>query len=287
MAGESMRDIKTRIRSVESTMQITKALELVASSRLRGARERADDVRPYFEAMQTALSDILSSAPQSHYTKSPSGAEKSCYIVIAGDRGLAGGYNNNIYKKTLETCTDGDIILPLGKKAIEYFRYHHFECLDDTYSKAADISNDDCMEIADKLTKSFSRGEFSAVYLIYTQFRSILTHVPTRLQLLPLIPDVSRQDTEAEKSARQLMIYEPSAEAVLARLVPQYIAALLSGALAQSIASELASRRIAMEAASDNASKIIDTLNLKYNRARQAAITQELTEIMSAADAQQ
>lgn len=284
MAGESMRDIKARIRSVESTMQITKALELVASSRLRGARERAEAVRPYFEAMQTALSTVLFSAGKTPYAAQKKDG-KSCYIVIAGDRGLAGGYNNNIYKKTLETFQEGDTVLPIGKKAVEYFRYHHVSLLDDAYSKAAEVSNEDCMTIAQNLAKAFLNGDFSAVHLIYTEFRSVLTHIPKRLQLLPLI----RRESAApsENKTRQLMIYEPSAEAVLSRIVPQYLAALLSGALAQSLTSELASRRIAMEAASGNAEEIINTLNLKYNRARQAAITQELTEIMSAADAQQ
>ncbi len=284
MAGESMRDIKARIRSVESTMQITKALELVASSRLRGARERADAVRPYFETMQTALSGVLSSAGGSPYAKEATDG-KACYVVIAGDRGLAGGYNNNVYKKTFETLRDGDAVLPLGKKAVEYFRYHHMELFDDKYTKAAEISSGDCMAIAHQLAKAFSEGTFSAVYLVYTGFRSVLTHIPTCIRMLPLIK--TEQTEQEKKQSRRLMLYEPSAEAVLSRIVPQYLAALLSGALAQSLTSELASRRIAMEAASGNAEEIIDTLNLKYNRARQAAITQELTEIMSAADAQQ
>lgn len=277
-----MRDIKARIRSVESTMQITKALELVASSRLRGARERADAVRPYFTAMREAMRGALSSAVKSKYTQS-SDSGKTCYIVIAGDRGLAGGYNNNVYKKLFETYSDGDVILPIGKKAVEYFRYHNIETINDDYVKAAGVTNSDCMEIAKKISHEFSEGTFSSVYIIYTEFRSVLSHVPVLLPVLPL----KAEKQETKSGAKMLMLYEPSPEAVLSRIVPQYIAALLSGALAQSITSELASRRIAMEAASSNASEIIDSLNLKYNRARQASITQELTEIMSAADAQQ
>lgn len=281
MAGESMRDIKARIRSVESTMQITKALELVASSRLRGARENADAVRPYFEAMRETMKGALSSSVRSKYTETAEGG-KSCYIVIAGDRGLAGGYNNNIYKKLFEVYNEGDVVFPIGKKAVEYFKYHNMETLGG-YMKAAGVTNADCMDIAATVAEKFSGGEFSSVSIIYTEFRSVLSHVPTVLPVLPL-----KAEKEAnENGARMLMLYEPSPEAVLARIVPQYIAALLSGALAQSLTSELASRRIAMEAASSNASEIIDTLNLKYNRARQASITQELTEIMSAADAQQ
>jgi F-type H+-transporting ATPase subunit gamma len=282
MAGESMRDIKARIRSVESTMQITKALELVASSRLRGARERADAVRPYFTAMQEAMRGALSSAVKSKYTQSSAGG-KTCYIVIAGDRGLAGGYNNNVYKKLFETYSDGDVILPIGKKAVEYFRYHSMNTMSEDYIKAAGVTNSDCMEIAKKVAAEFSEGAFSSVYIIYTEFRSVLSHVPVLLPVLPL----RAEGQEETQGAKMLMLYEPSPETVLARIVPQYIAALLSGALAQSITSELAARRIAMEAASGNASEIIDSLNLKYNRARQASITQELTEIMSAADAQQ
>lgn len=277
MAGQSMKDIKTRIKSVESTMQITKALELVATSKLRGARERVEKSRPFFKILQDTISEIISNNKEfsSVYTKRRD-SKNICCIVIAGDRGLAGGYNNNIYKETLQILSENTTILPLGKKANEYYAYHKKEIFSDEYKSVANMKMDDCHNIALSVAKAFSKGEIDEVYLVYTKFVSMLSQEPQVVQLLPFIAE----GTASEKS-RELTIYEPSAESVFDNLVLQYIAGTLYGAISESLASELSARRIAMESANDNASEIIDNLSLKYNRARQGAITQELTEMMS------
>lgn len=274
---DSMRDIKTRIKSVESTMQITKALELVAASKLKGSREKAESAKPYFRMLEDIIADIRHMGQGiSSVFMHPKPAEKACYMIIAGDRGLAGGYNNNIYKTAEQFLRPQDAVLPIGKKSLEYYAYHHADIVSTAYAKAAAVSNADCMDIAQQVTRLYTEHAVDAVYLIYTQFVTVLTHVPHMIKLLPL-------DAEERKNPAQLTIYEPSAEAVLDSIVPQYIGGILFGALAESIASELASRRIAMESANHNAEEIIDQLSLQYNRARQASITQELTEIMSAA----
>lgn len=274
---ESMRDIKTRIKSVESTMQITKALELVAASKLKAARRRAEDAKPYFKALSGVVSDLerMSRGSVSVFFN-PQDSDRHAYIVIAGDRGLAGGYNNNIFKQTDEVFVPNDVVLPIGKKAVEHYSYHHQSIFNSSYQKAAALTSSDCMDIAQRLTDAYKNGEFSSLSIVYTKFVTVLTHIPEVIKLLPLTATTS-------ETAGVLTIYEPSADTVLENIVPQYISGILYGALSESLACELAARRIAMESANSNAEEIIEDLSLKYNRARQASITQELTEIMSAA----
>lgn len=282
MAG-SMKDIKLRIKSVESTMQITKAMELVASSKLRRAKERVERSRPYFNTLYRTLYDIAASNTefQSAYIK-PRQVKKVCYVVIAGDRGLAGGYNSNVIKAVnadvegLEYC-----VLPIGKKALEYFQRHGAELVSDSYALAADLSVSDSFEISRLLCKKYLAGEFDEIRLVFTQFVSMLTQTATILQLLPF--DAPRPERGA--AARNIILYDPSNEAVFDAVIPEYIAGVAYGALCESVASELAARRTAMDSATKNASEMIDHLNLYYNRARQAAITQEITEIVAGADA--
>lgn len=284
MAASSIKDIKLRIKSVESTMQITKAMELVASSKLRRAKMHAERTRPYFTTLHETLTEIAYGNTEfaSPYVAKRE-LKKVCYVVIAGDRGLAGGYNSNLLKTTIAHMDEQTVqvcALPIGKKALEYCTRQQMEILTDVYNVAGDISLGECAAIGRLLCTEFCARKFDAVYICYTNFVSMLSQQPAVLSALPL-----KYNREAAVDSKSLTLYEPSCEAVYDAIVPEYITGLLYGALAESIASEQGARRTAMDAASKNADEMIGELSLKYNRARQGAITQELTEIVAGAEA--
>ena len=278
MAG-SMKDIKLRIRSVQSTMQITKAMELVASSKLRHARERMEQARPYFETLQATLADIAAANTEftsPYLARRP--VKKTCYIVIAGDRGLAGGYNANLFKLVAQAAEGKECcVLPVGKKALEHFQRRGMSILTEAFSPVEDVTVSDCFSMSRLVAQGFLKGEFDEIHLCYTRFESMLTQTAITVQMLPMAAPKPRED----KRPRSLMLYEPSSEAVYDAIVPEYFAGLIWGAVCESEASEQAARRTAMDAASKNAGEMIENLNLRYNRARQAAITQEITEIVA------
>ena len=279
----NMKAVKLRIKSVQSTMQITKAMELVASSKLRKAKERAEVCRPYFETMHQTLVDIAQGNTDfsSVYARE-SGNEKCCYVLIAGDRGLAGGYNTNLFKCLEAASVNQDfLVLPIGKKAVEYSKRNGFACVTESFGEIADVSVADCFEMANLLCGEFKKGEFGHIDLCYTKFVSMLFQQPSAIPVLPLKDLTDKQDT---KSIRNLILYEPDASEVFDAIVPEYLAGLIYGAVCESVASELAARRTAMEAATNNAEEMIEKLNLHYNRARQASITQEITEIVGGAE---
>ena len=279
----NMKAVKLRIKSVQSTMQITKAMELVASSKLRKAKERAEVCRPYFETMHQTLVDIAQGNTDfsSVYARE-SGNEKCCYVLIAGDRGLAGGYNTNLFKCLEAASVNQDfLVLPIGKKAVEYSKRNGFACVTESFGEIADVSVADCFEMANLLCGEFKKGEFGHIDLCYTKFVSMLSQQPSAIPVLPLKDLTDKQDT---KSIRNLILYEPDASEVFDAIVPEYLAGLIYGAVCESVASELAARRTAMEAATNNAEEMIEKLNLHYNRARQARITQEITEIVGGAE---
>ena len=251
MAGLSTKAIKTRIKSMASTRQITKAMELVASSKLRSAQSRAVACRPYFTALYEAMNEIADSSRsfESPYLRQ-AGPGKTIYIVIAGDRGLAGGYNNNVLKLAFRQMPQDAVVLPIGKKTVEFFQHRSCEILTEEYREAASVSIGDCYSIAKLVADGFLDKTYQNVVLVYTNFVSLLAQTPAALPLLPLT-------ISAEK---------------------------LYGALCESTASEQAARRMAMDAASKNADEIIENLNLQYNRARQGAITQEITEIVAGSE---
>lgn len=277
-----MKDIKLRIKSVQSTRQITKAMELVASSKLRKAKEKVERARPFFEILAQTLNDIATEnlGFTSVYTKARE-IKKICFVVIAGDRGLAGGYNSNVLKTVIRKAGDTPYcVLPIGKKTIEYFARLDTEILTDEFLIAADISIADCARMGDMLSKAYAEGAFDALCIVYTKFVSMLSQVPELQEMLPIHCD------EGEKiKSREITICEPGPQETFASIVPQYISGMIYGGVAEAQASECAARRTAMESATKNAGEMIDSLNLKYNRARQAAITQELTEIVSGAEA--
>ena len=279
MAGVSSKEIKTRIRSMKSTRQITKAMEMVAASKLRRAQAEMVNARPYFETLYETIHEIADTIREvpSPYLESRSKGRK-LFVVIAGDRGLAGGYNSNILKLCLSKMEGQDaMVLPIGKKAVEFFKGKSYPLFTDSYQEAEDISASDCFSMAKQLCKAYLAGEISEIQVGYTNFVSVLSQTPSTLHLLPL----PRQNVSREKTSD--IVYEPDGMTVLNTIIPEYVGGILYGALCESRASEQAARRTAMDSATQNANDMIDELNLKYNQARQAAITQEITEIIAGA----
>ena len=281
MAGVSTKEIKNRIRSMESTKQITKAMEMVAASKLRRAQAQVSASRPYFQILHSTIQDITRTNRDftSPYLKERE-VKKVMYIVIAGDRGLAGGYNSNILKLVMaEIQGKAAMVLPIGKKAVDYFKNKNIPALTDKYAEAAEVSIGDCFSISKQLSKAFLAGEFDEVYVAYTNFVSVLSQVPDSMKLLPL----KKEDIafEADQTRQCVTVYEGEPEEVFAAIVPEYLGGVLYGALCESRAAEQAARRSAMDSATQNADEMIADLSLKFNRARQAAITQEITEIVA------
>ena len=281
MAG-SMKDIKLRIKSVESTMQITKAMELVASSKMRRAKERVEHSRPYFETLHETLTKIAAADPRARnpYLRRDE-VKRTLLIVIAGDRGLAGGYNSNVLKQA--GAEEGEVlVMPIGKRSAEYFVHHEVPLFTQEVLMAADISVGECFQLSRQITEGYLKGEYDAVKICYTRFDSMMTQTAATMEVLPLsIEPTEQQKAEARRSQ---ILYKPSSEEVFSAIIPEYVAGIVYGAVCESVASELAARRTAMDAATKNAGEMIDHLNLYYNRARQAAITQEITEIVAGAE---
>lgn len=277
-----MKDVKRRIKSVESTMQITKAMQLVASSKMRRAKERAEAIHPFFENVFKVMCEISSDSDfKSVFTKEKF-RNASLIVVIAGDRGLAGGFNSNVLKMAEAKASEikrsgGEVkIMAIGKKAVEFFEKRDYDLTDKYPQIAEGIDITETIDLADNIIHRFKVGEFDSVELIYTTFVSAMTQEPNELRILP----VENLNHVPEKKA--VTIYDPSPEEVFDGIITQYICGMLYSAIVDSYAAEQAARRTAMESASDNASEMIDQLSLLYNRARQAQITQEITEISSA-----
>ncbi len=276
-----MKDIKRRIKSVGSTRQITKAMELVSSSKLRKAKARAEQARPYFTELYRSMCEIASANIDfsTVYTQKRE-IKNRLFIVIAGDRGLAGGYNSNVLKLAAAAHENDAVkpkIIAIGKKAIEYFSKRGYELVGSFADVAEDIKPTKAFDIANIAVDMFRNGEVDDVQLFYTMFVSSLTQEPQQMAVLPM------QTQKLENYGT--MTYDPSPEAVFNRIVPKFTASLLQCAIVEAYASEQGARRTAMESATDNADEMIASLSLLYNRARQASITQELTEIVGGANA--
>jgi F-type H+-transporting ATPase subunit gamma len=264
---------------MESTKQITKAMEMVAASKLRRAQAQVLNSRPYFEILYSTINDIVDanrdfSSP--YLTQRP--VKRVAYVVIAGDRGLAGGYNSNILKLALSEMEGKDpVVVPVGKKALDFYKSRALPILTEDYREAEDMSVSDCFSIAKTLCKAYLAGQIDEIHVAYTNFVSVLSQTPATLRLLPLL----RQETGREGSASMDIVYEPNSVDVFDAIVPEYLGGILYGALCESRAAEQAARRTAMDSATQNADEMIAQLSLKFNRARQAAITQEITEIVA------
>lgn len=279
MAGVSTKEIKGRIRSMESTRQITKAMEMVAASKLRKAQSQVLASRPYFETLYATINDIVDSTQEitSKYLV-PRKGNKALYIVFAGDRGLAGGYNSNVLMLTLSQMEGKEAtVLPIGKKAVDFFKARKMPVLTTGYVEVADVSIGDCFTLAKRLCGLYLDGSFDEVYVVYTNFVSVLSQPPAALRLLPLL----RQKTGREGTVSSDILYEPGSEEVFNTIIPEYLGGVLYGALCESRASEQAARRTAMDSATQNADEMIADLSLQFNRARQAAITSEIIDIVA------
>lgn len=281
MANLNIKDIKQRIKSVQSTMKITKAMKLVASSKLRKAKIRFNQVSPFFNEIGKNMIDIARDTDLNNlkYVKKIN-SEKTLFIVIGGDRGLAGGYNINILKRiNSEAQKDKDIILPIGKVSFDFFKKNNYEILDSYINIGETITIEKAYHIATKILYHYNNSEFSEIKLAYTAFISTLSQEPVIKKILPL----KFEKLEGKKAA---VNYDPSPEIVFESIVPQYFAGMLFGGIIESFAAEQAARSNAMDSATNNAQDIIAELSLTYNRARQAAITNEIIEIVSGKSAQ-
>ena len=251
---------------------------MVAASKLRRAQAQVMNSRPYFEILHQTITDIsVSNRDFSSQYLQEQPKSKVMYIVIAGDRGLAGGYNSNVLKLVEQQIAGQEAeVLPIGKKAVDFFRSRNIPAFTERYAEAASISIGDCFSISKQLCKAFRQGIYSEIHVAYTNFESMLSQSPAAMKLLPL--DKPQADPNGKYGG---IIYEPSNEEVFDAIIPEYLGGQLYGALCESRASEQAARRTAMDNATQNAEEMIADLSLKFNRARQAAITQEITEIVA------
>ncbi|NMI03947.1 F0F1 ATP synthase subunit gamma [Paenibacillus sp. SZ31] len=287
--AKGMREIKRQIKSVQSTKQITKAMEMVAAAKLRKAQEKAEAARPYSEKLKEVVASIASSAQDiKHPMLESRPVKKTAYLIITSDRGLAGGYNANVLRQVNQTLkerhnssNDYELFV-IGRKGRDYFRRREMAMASTTTDLSDSPSFADIKSIAHEAVRGFELAEFDELYICYNRFVNALTQIPTVEKLLPMeTPEVTAAEGQAAYE------YEPSAEAVLEVLLPRYAETLIYGALLNGKASELGAKMTAMGNATKNASKLINDLSLTYNRARQAAITQEITEIVAGANAAQ
>ena len=282
IASGNMKAIKRRIKSVGSTKQITKAMQLVASSKLRKAKARAEQARPYFNELYKTMCEIASANTDfsTVYTVKRE-VKHRLFIVVAGDRGLAGGYNSNVLKMAVAAhANDAEKpkIIAIGKKSGEFFAKRDYDIVASYANIAEDIKPNTAQDIANIAIDMFAAGEVDEVVVFYTMFVSSMSQEPHSMSVLPM-------DT-VELDDYGVMTYDPSPEAVFNRIVPRFTASLIQCAVVESYASEQGARRTAMENATDNADAMTESLSLLYNRARQSSITTEIIDIVSGASAQ-
>jgi len=284
--AKGMRDIKREIKSKQNTKQITKAMEMVAASRLRKAQEAAQASRPYAEKLKEVVASIAAGTTDvKHPMLEKRPVKKTGYLVITSDRGLAGGYNANILRKVTQTIrenhksNDEYVLFVIGRKGRDYFRRRNMTIVEEVIGLPDAPAFADIKSVANSAVSMFSEGAYDELYLYYNEFINAITQVPTDVRLLPLA-DVGGNATVTSYE------YEPSPEGVLEVLLPKYAETLIYSAVLDGKASEFGARMTAMGSATKNATKIINQLTLTYNRARQAAITQEISEIVAGANAQ-
>ncbi len=274
--GADIKAIHTRIKSVESTRHITKAMELVASVKIRRATEKMENSRYYRSVMTEAFARLA--GEKSIYTERRSRSLPALYIVVAGDRGLAGGYNSAVFRSAEAMIREDDVVVPIGRRTVEYFS-RRGGCLTEEYVSSENFAAGECTALARLACGMYERGEISSVSLISTKFISAMTRSPDITYILP----IEAEDGERQNAAT--VEYEPSVAEVMEAIITDYVAGILYSAVCESFASELAARRSAMDTATKNADEMKAELTLKYNRARQGAITQEITEIVAGANA--
>ena len=284
----SMRDIKRRKSSIQGTQQITKAMKLVSTVKLQRARANAENSKAYFDCMYETVNSIVKRVGHiEHRYLLPGEASKKAVVVITSNRGLAGGYNSNVIKlitRHPQWQKDELILFCLGNKGRDAFLRYGYEVRDCGGDAVETPLYADAMAMSKMLLKSFEDGEVGEIHLAYTSFKNTVSHVPTLLKLLPV--ELSEEEEEEQsKEAAAIMNFEPEDSEALDMIIPKYITSLIYGAMMESSASENGARMQAMDSATSNAEEMISDLALKYNRARQGSITQELTEIIAGAEA--
>lgn len=285
--GENMQDIKRRIKSVSSTMQITNAMKLVSAAKLRKARATFEKTTEYFNFITHTIEEIFNNNSEvpPEYLAGNREIKNTCYIVVTSCRGLCGGFNNNIIKeaeKDFHEDWEKPVIVAIGTKGKEYFEKRGYEIYKEYLAPPEDISFLETREISKPIIDKYDRGEIDEIVLIYTGFKNSIEQEVKNVILLPFDiqpdPDILIHDQEVE--------YEPSVEEVFNYLVPKYVEMMIYAAVVESATCEHAARRLAMENATDNASDMLGSLSQYYNRARQAEITDEIIEIVAGAEAQ-
>lgn len=282
----SMRDIKRRRASIQSTEQITKAMKLVSTVKLQKSKTKAEESAPYFHLMYDTICSILRRSGNIEHKYLQAGAsKKKAVIAVTSNRGLAGGYNNNIVRliaASKELPPEDTYVYAVGRKGRDGLSRKGYTIKADYSDVINEPLYQDAADMTAVLLDSFSRGEIGEIYLVYTFFKNTVTHIPKLVKLLPVETDSGKDSA----SGRELMMnYEPNEDEVLNAIIPKYMSSLIYGGLLEALASENGARMTAMDSATSNAEEMIESLSLQYNRARQGAITQELTEIIAGANA--
>jgi F-type H+-transporting ATPase subunit gamma len=281
----SMRDIKRRKSSISSTQQITKAMKLVSTVKLQKAKGRAESTDPYFNYMYDTVSSMLAKSGNiTHPYLTAGDSQRKAVVVLTSNRGLAGGYNTNVVKVVTDSGLEKEDIdiYAVGGKGAEILNRRGYKIVEDNSDVMESPSYEDAAEICRKVLESFSKGEIGEIYLAYTHFKNTVSHEPKLIKLLPV--EIDEEDMK-EANTNIMMNYEPNEEEALDRIIPKYVTSLFYGALVEAVASENGARMQAMDSATSNAEEMISDLTLKFNRARQGSITQELTEIIAGANA--
>lgn len=283
----SMRDIKRRRSSIQGTQQITKAMKLVSTVKLQRARANAERSKDYFNCMYDTVNSILRRVGHvEHRYLIPGESQKKAVIVITSNRGLAGGYNSNVIKLVTrhpEWKKEDLELYCLGNKGRDAFQRYGYNIRRNGSEIVESPAYADAMKLSSELLKAYADGEIGEIYLAYTAFKNTVSHVPTLLKILPV--EISDEEEEQTREATAVMNFEPEDVEALDMIIPKYVTSLIYGALMEAVASENGARMQAMDNATSNAEEMINDLALKYNRARQGSITQELTEIIAGAEA--
>lgn len=291
--AQQLRTLRRRIDSVQSTQKITRAMELIASSRIIKAQQRVEAARPYAETMRRLMASVARSVTNVDHPllKQRERVASIGTVVITSDRGLAGAYNSNIIRAAERDMRDNDAddrLFLTGKKAVSYFRFRGYEFEDSWTGFSEQPTIENAREVSRRVAGVFSEGEVDEVRLAYTTFQSALTQRPTITKLLPVPKEEleqSQEGQEAQQESQAQYVFEPAPEEILDYLLPRYVEAVILQGLLESAASELAARRRAMKAATDNAEELIGSLTREFNQARQAEITTEIMEVVGGAEA--
>ena len=289
----NLKEVKNRILSVISTQQITKAMKMVAAAKLRRAQDRIIQMRPYANKLSVILSNVSSGVEDDlvniYAEQKP--VESVLLVVVSSDRGLCGAFNSNVFKGTLllieekyqeQKNNENLYILPIGKKALDYFKKKNFQLIDDYAGLFGNLNFDDTRKAAEMAMDGFKNGDYDVVEIIYNEFKNVATQILRREQFLPIIPNESQAETDVSNVD---YIFEPSKETIVKELIPKSLKVGFYKALLESNASEQGARMTAMDKATENASELLKELRLTYNRTRQAAITKEILEIVGGAEA--